>query len=185
MVLSRQNCYNRQKLSNYHSKATTTKSCCCQGPDMPGHGSVEAKTLESAKVIVLSRQNAIGVGTPCQQQLYYYRYNNCSTTTTTTISLSGTARYHPASRHTSARATSPIPGGSYVWPAHDERQHPIPDFPPYDVRPPHMHGAPTTDDTSHGDTDTKQLTRRALIMCLQQLPEAGSGVMMLRQESNR
>ena len=68
-------------------------------------------------------------------------------------------------------------GGGYVWPAYDERQHPIPDFPPYDVRPPHMHGAPTTDDTSHGDTDAKQRTRRALIMCLQQFPET-----MLRKE---
>ena len=34
-------------------------------------------------------------------------------------------------------------------------QHPIPDFPPYDVRQPHMHGAPTTEDTSHGGTGTK------------------------------
>ena len=113
---------------------------------------------------------------PLPTTIILYRYNNFSTTT---ISLSGTARYHPACRHTSARAASPIHGGGYVWPAYDERQHPIPDFPPYDVRPPHMHGAPTTDDTSHGDTDAKQRTRRALIMCLQQLPET-----MLRKEKS-
>ena len=38
--------------------------------------------------------------------------------------FSGTARNYPASRHTSVRVSSPILGGSYVWPAHDERaQH--------------------------------------------------------------
>ena len=36
-----------------------------------------------------------------------------------------------------------------------KEHHPIPDFPPYDVRQPHIHGAPTTDDTSHGDFDIK------------------------------
>ena len=42
---------------------------------------------------------------------------------------SGTARNYPASRHTSVRVSSPILGGSYVWPAHAERTTPYPRLP--------------------------------------------------------
>ena len=43
--------------------------------------------------------------------------------------FSGTARNYPASRHTSVRVSSPILGGSYVWPAHAERTTPYPRLP--------------------------------------------------------
>ena len=43
--------------------------------------------------------------------------------------FSGTARNYPASRHTSVRVSSPILGGSYVWPAHDKRTTPYPRLP--------------------------------------------------------
>ena len=126
-------------------------------------------------MIKLPRRNAIGGGTPCQQQLYYIdilfvQQPSHSQGRPDIIQPVDTPR---------RGLLPPYMGGGYVWPAYDERQHPIPDFPPYDVRPPHMHGAPTTDDTSHGDTDAKQRAIRALIMCLQQLPET-----MLRKENS-
>ena len=53
----------------------------------------------------------------------------------------------------------PLPGASYAKPLQDKGHHPIPDFPPYDVQQPHMHGAPTMDDTSQDDFDSRTVDK--------------------------
>ena len=64
-------------------------------------------------------------------------------------------------------------------------QHPIPDFPPYDVWQPHVHGAPTTEDTSHGDTDTKKADKKGTENVLAAASRSRFRVNMLHEEYNR